>query len=84
MCAYLEQVSSLPTGGRAERSYWAERAPEVDVGEQRTGGQQQGGSLRESRRTLIHLFMEDILYVNTESSRAEQVQIRCKPGLDYL
>lgn len=53
--AYLEQVSSLTTGGRAERSYWAERAPEVDVGEQRTGGQQQGGSLRESRRTLNSL-----------------------------
>lgn len=59
MCAYLEQVGSLATCGRAERSYWAERAPEVDVGEQRTGGQQQGGSLREGRRTQIHLFMEE-------------------------
>lgn len=64
VCAYLEQVSSLTTCGRAERSYWAESAPEVDVGQQRTGGQQQGGSLTKRRRVRarvgpIHSFMEN-------------------------
>lgn len=61
-CTYLEEVSSLTTRGRAERSDRAERAPKVDVGQQRTRGQQQGGSLRESRRIPIHLIMDAILY----------------------
>ena len=38
--------SLLATGGRAEGSHRTERAPEVDVGQQGAGSQQQGGSLR--------------------------------------
>lgn len=41
----LEQMGSLAPGGRAERSHRTEGAPEVDVGQQRTGSQQQSGSL---------------------------------------
>lgn len=42
----LEQVSSLAPCGRAERSDRTERAPEVNVGQQRTWSQQQSGCLR--------------------------------------
>lgn len=42
----LEQVASLAPCGRAQGSHRTERAPEVNVGQQRTWGQQQGGCLR--------------------------------------
>lgn len=43
----LEQgvCALLAPGGRAEGSHRAERAPEVDVRQQWTGGQQQSGRL---------------------------------------
>lgn len=47
MWSDLEQgvCSLLAAGGRAEGSHRTERAPEVDVRQQGTGGQQQSGRL---------------------------------------
>lgn len=47
VCSDLEQgvCALLAPGGRAEGSHRAERAPEVDVRQQGTGGQQQSGRL---------------------------------------
>ena len=47
VCSDLEQgvCALLAPGGRAEGSHRAERAPEVDVRQKGTGGQQQSGCL---------------------------------------
>lgn len=42
---HLEQVGSLAACGGAEGGHGTQRAPEVDVGQQRTGSQQESWSL---------------------------------------
>lgn len=58
-CTDLKQVRSLAARGRAEGSDRTERAPEVDVGQQRAGSQQHSGSLRSKRGEAkqIHIMI---------------------------